>query len=73
MDNYAETVSFCSNAPAGPIWDNAGYHKSQAIRDFVKKTNIELHFLPPYSPNLNPIERLWKIMHENVTYNRYYP
>jgi len=55
------------------IWDNAGYHKSQAIRDFVKKTNIELHFLPPYSPNLNPIERLWKIMHENVTYNRYYP
>ena len=55
------------------IWDNAGYHKSQAIRDFVETTNIELHFLPPYSPNLNPIERLWKIMHEQVTYNRYYP
>lgn len=55
------------------IWDNAGYHRSQAIRDFVETTNIELHFLPPYSPNLNPIERLWKIMHENVTYNHYYP
>jgi len=55
------------------VWDNAGYHRSQAIRDFVETTNIELHFLPPYSPNLNPIERLWKIMHENVTYNRYYP
>ena len=55
------------------IWDNAGYHKSQVIRDFVKTTNIELHFLPPYSPNLNPIERLWKVMHEQVTYNRYYP
>ena len=55
------------------IWDNAGYHRSQAMRDFVKTTNIVLHFLPPYSPNLNPIERLWKIMHEKVTYNRYYP
>jgi len=40
------------------IWYNAGYHRSQAIRDFVETANIELHFLPPYSPNLNPIERL---------------
>ena len=55
------------------IVDNAGYHKSQELRDFLKETNITLHYLPPYSPNLNPIERLWKIMHEQVTYNRYYP
>lgn len=34
--------------------------------------NIVLHYLPPDSPNLNPIGRLWKIMHEQVTYNRYY-
>ena len=54
------------------IWDNAGYHKSQVIREFVAKTKIKLHYMPPYSPNLNPIERLWKIMHEQVTYNRYY-
>jgi transposase len=54
------------------ILDNAGYHKSKALVDFVKNTNIMLHYLPPYSPNLNPIERLWKIMHERVTYNRYY-
>lgn len=52
--------------------DNAGYNKSKEIKDFVKNTVINLHYLPPYSPNLNPIERLWKIMHENVTYNRYY-
>ena len=54
------------------IWDNAGYHKSKDILSFISTTNIKLHYLPPYSPNLNPIERLWKIMHENVTYNRYY-
>jgi transposase len=55
------------------IWDNAGYHKSEAIRKFVSERKICLHYLPPYSPNLNPIERLWKVMHEQVTYNRYYP
>lgn len=54
------------------ILDNAGYHKSEKLLSFVKETNITLHYLPPYSPNLNPIERLWKIMHEKVTYNRYY-
>ena len=54
------------------IWDNAGYHKSKEIKAFIENTNIKLHFLPPYSPNLNPIERLWKVMHERVTYNRYY-
>ena len=54
------------------IWDNAGYHKSKEIQAFVKDTKIKLHYLPPYSPNLNPIERLWKVMHEQTTYNRYY-
>lgn len=54
------------------IWDNAGYHKNKEVQEFVLKTKITLHYLPPYSPNLNPIERLWKIMHEQVTYNKYY-
>jgi transposase len=53
--------------------DNAGYHKSKELTAFFSQTKIVVHFLPPYSPNLNPIERLWKIMHEMVTYNRYYP
>ncbi len=54
------------------VWDNAGYHKVEEVLHFANKLNIKLHYLPPYSPNLNPIERLWKIMHEYVTYNRYY-
>jgi len=54
------------------ILDNAGYHKSKEFLAFVATTKIKIHYLPPYSPNLNPIERLWKIMHEQVTYNRYY-
>jgi transposase len=33
---------------------------------------IELHFIPPYCPHLNPIERLWAVMHKNVTRNKCY-
>lgn len=54
------------------ILDNAGYHRAHEIKVFAKELVIKLHYLPPYSPNLNPIERLWKIMHEQVTYNKYY-
>jgi transposase len=54
------------------ILDNAGYHRSKEILALLKTSNIIFHYLPPYSPNLNAIERLWKIMHEQVTYNRYY-
>ena len=54
------------------IWDNAGYHRDDDIQAFAKGLAIKLYYLPPYSPNLNPIERLWKLMHENVTYNKYY-
>ena len=54
------------------IWDNAGYHNSKLVREFAKELGIIIHYLPAYSPNLNPIERLWKLMHEQVTYNRYY-
>lgn len=54
------------------ILDNAGYHKGAKFLEFIETTKIKLHYLPPYSPNLNPIERLWKIMHEQVTYNHYY-
>ena len=54
------------------ILDNARSNKNKALEDYLKTSKIRVHYLPPYSPNLNPIERLWKIMRENTTYNRYY-
>ena len=54
------------------IWDNAGYHHDKRIKVFAKSLAIELHYLPAYSPNLNPIERLWKFMRQRVMYNKYY-
>ena len=52
--------------------DNAPYYRNKNVREFLKTSKIVLHFLPPYSPNLNPIERLWKWMKERVIYNIYY-
>ena len=46
------------------IWDQAGYHTSQETKDFLKTSRVKVHYLPLRSPNLNPIERLWKIMYE---------
>jgi len=54
------------------ILDGAGYHRSQDVKDKAHELDIELHYLPPYSPNLNPIERLWKVMNEHVRNNKYF-
>jgi transposase len=54
------------------ILDQSGYNKSSLLPIHALKLNIKLHFLPPYSPNLNPIERLWKVMNEKVRNNRFF-
>jgi transposase len=55
------------------ILDNARYYRSELVQSFVRKNKrIRLVFLPPYSPNLNIIERLWKFFKKKVTYNSYY-
>jgi len=54
--------------------DNAKYHHAKMLKPWLERPGcrIRLHFLPAYAPHLNPIERLWGVMHEHVTHNRYY-
>lgn len=54
------------------ILDNAKYHYSKEVKEFLNGKNIKLVFLPAYSPNLNLIERLWKFFKKQVLYNKYY-
>ena len=51
------------------ILDNGSYCRSVEVRNVAADLNIELVYLPPYSPNLNLIERLWKLMNEKVRNN----
>jgi len=56
------------------ILDQARYHTCPAVAAWVARhPRIHLHFLPAYSPNLNVIERLWKILHEHTVNNVYSP
>ncbi|MEB0284627.1 IS630 family transposase, partial [Sphingomonas sp. 10B4] len=54
--------------------DNARYHHARLVSEWLAREGgrITLHFVPTYSPHLNPIERLWGTMHRNVTHNRSY-
>lgn len=56
------------------VVDNARYFHSKKVKNYLKNgSRVRLIFLPSYSPNLNPIERLWKFMHKKILYNKYYP
>ena len=56
------------------FFDNARYHHAKLVKEWVLTINsrIKLVFLPPYSPHLNPIERLWGVIHKYVTHNKFY-
>ena len=51
------------------IWDNAPYHRCKAVRGWLSRPDCRIHLiqLPTYCPHLNPIERLWAVMHAHVT------
>ncbi len=54
------------------ICDNAAYYHSRKVMDYLSASRISLDFLPPYSPNLNLIERLWKFFRKEVVNNHFY-
>jgi len=55
------------------ILDNAGWHKTQVVRNFINKhPNIKVEYIPPYSPELNPIETCWKVSRNQVTKSQYF-
>jgi transposase len=56
------------------IWDNAPYHKCKQVRKWLSREDCRINLirLPAYCPHLNPIERLWAVMHQHVTHNRFH-
>jgi len=58
--------------PIRIVLDNARYQHCDLVKNLAKSLNIELVFLPSYSPNLNLIERLWRFIKKKVLYARHY-
>ena len=54
------------------IADDARYYRNCALKEYLEFSRINLICLPPYSPNLNLIERLWKYFRKKFLYNKYY-
>src|SRR5271165_393764 len=54
--------------------DNARYHHAKLVQAWLAQPGrrIRLHFIPAYCPHLNPIERLWGVMHKHLTHNTCY-
>lgn len=57
------------------VADNAPYHHAAELQPFLRKRadRFRLDFLPPYSPQLNPIERVWKLLRKLCLHNQYFP
>ena len=57
------------------ITDNAKYHHARLHKEWRDghAKDFALEYLPPYSPELNPIERVWKLMRRQCIHNRYFP
>lgn len=81
-DSYINAQSVCAllreiaikttGLPITLVLDNARYQKCQLVTDLAAQLNIELLYLPAYSPNLNLIERLWRFVKKEVLYCKYY-
>ena len=56
------------------VLDNARYHHAVLLADFLRRCRrqLTLQFLPPYSPQLAPIKRVWKLTRRLATHNRYF-
>jgi transposase len=81
-ESYINSVSVCSllekivllglQGPITLVMDNARYQRCRLVMEKARDLDMELLFLPPYSPNLNLIERLWKFVKKECLSATYY-
>lgn len=76
QDKLIEFLTLLRAKHPGPgqiylIVDNARYHHAHTVQAAARQQRIRLEYLPPYSPNLNPIERLWKFVRKKFFKDRY--
>src|SRR5262249_18572494 len=62
----------CQGKPITLVMDNARYQRCAKVMETAKSLSIDILFLPPYSPNLNLIERFWKFVKKECLYSKYH-
>jgi len=82
IDTYITSIQVCEllnkladlklKIPITLVLDNARYQKCKLVQNLADDLGIELLYLPPYSPNLNLIERLWKFVKKKCLYAKFY-
>ena len=64
--------TYRNNSKIIMVVDNVRYHHAKLLKKWVlNNRKLEIVYLPPYSPELNPIERAWWYMRKKITHNRY--
>jgi transposase len=80
-DTYITSTQVCdllkliaqdATGPVTVVLDNARYQRCEVVTQLAQQLGVELLFLPPYSPNLNLIERVWKFTKKKCLNSRYY-
>ncbi|MEI6797892.1 MAG: transposase [Pseudomonadota bacterium] len=73
--NQRQRAASCSGVDVTSSDPEDVWHKGPDVRALLARTACRIHLiqLPPYCPHLNPIERLWAVLHQYVTHNRSYP
>lgn len=71
---YLRKINAANKRKVVLIIDNVKYHhaKSHAQWRYTVQQRLSLEFMPPYSPELNPIERVWKLARRKATHNQYF-
>jgi transposase len=74
---FGDFIRYLLHSTQGKLYlilDNARWHRSQDLKECFEanRDRLVLIFLPAYSPELNPIERVWRVTRRQVTHNRYF-
>lgn len=66
IEHFKIVREYYGDKPIAYLIDNASWHKTKKVKEYCEENNITLLFLPPYSPEYNPIERVWSFLKSKV-------
>ena len=66
IEHFKIVRKYYGDKPIAYFIDNASWHKTKKVKEYCEENNITLLFLPPYSPEYNPIERVWGYLKSKV-------